>query len=127
MKHFKGFSSVIAINDAEGKLVKLADAVRWGWVLPGKSMSDFDLSSNEIPLGPNLQLDNFRQYLCYAATYRAPVGNYVIQRFGVGTGVKPPTTADTQLQAQVNLVAPDNAQLNTKLVDTTSYPSPYYS
>jgi len=127
VKHFTGFSSVIAVHDAEGKSVKLADAIRYGWITPGKAVAGFDLTGDEIPLGLNLQLDNFRQYLCYASTYRSPVGSYVLQRFGVGTGVRPPTTADTQLQAQVNLVAQDNPAFNTKLVDYVAYPSPFYA
>lgn len=127
MKHFKGFSSVTSVHDAEGKRVPLSKAVDYGWITPGKALPGWDLTSDEIPLGPNLQLDNFRQYLCYASTFRNPVSNYVLQRFGVGTGVTPPNTANTQLQAQVNLVAPDNAQLSTKLVDYVAYPSPYYA
>lgn len=127
MKHFKGFSSVIAVHDAEGKPVTLAKAVDYGWITPGKALPGWDITSDEIPLGPNLQLDNFRQYLCYASTYRSPVGNYVLQRFGVGTGVRPPTTADTQLQAQVALTAPDIPSYTTKLIDYVAYPSPYYA
>jgi hypothetical protein len=127
VKHFRGFSSVVGVKDAEGNTVKLADAIRYGWITPGKALPGWDLTSDEVPLGPNLQLDNFRQYLCYAATARSPIIQFAIQRFGCGTGVVPPTTANTQLLTQVPLVAPDSANYNTKLIDYVSYPSPFYA
>lgn len=125
MKHFKGFSSISAVHDRDGRLLSPYEVVDRGIVIPGKGEDGWGLGPNEIPLGPNLQLDNFRQYMAYAMTFRSPVSNYVIQRFGVGTGTLPPTTADVQLQNQVALVASDNPSATTKLIDYCSYPSPY--
>jgi len=125
VKHFKGYSSIYQVKDERGLILPASEVVDRGIAVPGAGESGWGLGPNEIPLGPNLQLDNFRQYMAYAMTFRAPVGNYVLQRFGVGTGTLPPTTADVQLQNVVPLVAPDSPTATNKLVDYCAYPSPF--
>jgi hypothetical protein len=105
-------------------LTKLVDR---GLVKPVRGAPGWGLTPDEIPLGHNLQLDNFRQYMAYAMTFRGPIGNYVLQRFGVGTGVTPPTVGDVQLQNAIQLVAPDNPNVGTKLIDYVAYPAPFYA
>jgi hypothetical protein len=127
VKHFKGYSSIYQVKDGDGRILLPSEIVDRKIAVPGSGESGWGLGPNEIPLGPNLQLDNFRQYMAYAMTFRAPVGNYVIQRFGVGTGTLPPTTADVQLQNQVPLIGADQPTLGTKLIDYVTYPSPFVS
>jgi hypothetical protein len=125
VQHFKGFSSIVGVLDRDGLPVNPWVAAERGWFPVGKAPADVKLGDDEVPLAVNLQLDNFRQYMAYAMTFRAPVGNYVLQRFGVGTGTAPPTTADVQLGNQIPLVASDNPSFNTRLVDYAQYPSPF--
>ena len=101
------------------------EAAERGWFPVGRVPDHVKLGIDEVPLACNMQLDNFRQYMAYAMTFRNPVNNYVLQRFGVGTGLLAPTASDVQLGNQIPLVATDNPLYNTKLFDSVSYQSPF--
>ena len=67
-----------------------------------KSMrAEWGLDKHEIPIGSNLFLANGRQCLAYAVGNRAPLSNYVIASFGVGTGTTPAKATDVALEAPV--------------------------
>jgi hypothetical protein len=54
-------------------------------------------------------VDNGRQLLAYAFGFRAPIENYTVQNFGVGTGFTAATVGDVALEAPVALASQSGA------------------
>jgi hypothetical protein len=117
----RGFLYCSGVKDAAGKSVPLADAVRYGWIRPGEVPDGFTLPDGAVPIGSNVFVDGGRQYAVYALAFRAPMQDYTLQRFGVGTGTRPPASTDTAL---VNPVA-FNSGAFTKLIDVADFPVPF--
>ena len=117
----KGFLTCIGVLDADGHEVSLQNAVRYGWLKPVKAPTGWDIGTDEVPLGSNLFLDAGRQYLAYAFGYKAPVSNYAVSYFGVGTGSATPNATDTALSNPVPLTG----QTYLQLVDTVDFPAPF--
>jgi hypothetical protein len=116
----KGFLTLKRIVDSEGKPVPLQKAVDCGWIKPySGSCLGFDIGRDEIPLGPNLWVDSGRQAMAYAFGLRSPITNYVVQKFGVGTGTATPNVSDTTLQNPILLTGG-----NTKAINGVDWPSP---
>lgn len=98
-----GAVSVSRIVDSTGKVVSSEDAIRYGWVQPCTDMVGWEVPPGEIPFGTNLFVDQGRQLLAYAFSFRSPIQNFVCQNFGVGTGTRPAATTDVALQAPIAL------------------------
>ena len=64
---------------------------------------------------------NMRQYLAYLFGYRAPVSNYVVANFGLGTGTQAPNVTDTALASPINFYN----NLPLKLINGVDFPEPY--
>lgn len=118
-----GFCSVTGAFSADGRQLDLAALAAAGVVRPGKCPAEFALPADELPLGYNLFLDNARQYVAYAMAFRAPVGDYVIQKFGVGTGNTPPNVGDVELQNRVEVTPGSGTYV--KFIDSVEFPAPF--
>ncbi len=117
----RGFLSCTGIKDAAGNPVDLKDAVRHGWLRPGEVPAGFDLAPGAVPLGSNLWVDGGRQYAVYALAFRTPAQSFTLQRFAVGTGVRPPSVTDVALVNPVNFAS----GLPYKQVDAVQFPAPF--
>jgi hypothetical protein len=117
----KGFVSVVGVHDGDGKHIPLQRAVDLGWIKPGKAQTGWGLSRDEIPLGPNLFVDNGRQLMTYLFGGRAPVSNYFCQRFGMGTGTTPAAVTDLALESSIDF----GGGVYTKLIDSVDFTAPY--
>ena len=89
----QGIVTIEKIVDSFGKEIPLEDAIRYGWVQRGAERA------------PNLFVDQGRQLLAYAFSFRAPIQNFVCSSFGVGTGTRPAKTTDVALQSPVALAS----------------------
>lgn len=105
----QGTVEITRIVDSFGKEIPIEKAIRYGWVHPGAVK------------GRNLFVDSGRQLLAYCFAFRAPIENYVCQKFGVGTGVRPASTNDVSLQAPVQLAS----GLYTGGLDSIDFLSPF--
>jgi len=102
----QGLLTVSRIVDAAGKPIPPQKAIEYGWITPEPGpFPGWGLDRSEIPLGRNLFVDQGRQLLAYAFSFRAPIQNFVCQNFGVGTGTRPAKTTDVALQAPVALAS----------------------
>lgn len=116
-----GFFTLESATDLQGRKIPARELVRRGVANKGRRPRGWGITDEEVPLGKNLFLDQGRQYLAFAFTFRAPIGSFVIQNFGVGTGTTPPTVADVSLENPILL---SNGQY-TKPIDGVDYPSPF--
>lgn len=117
----KGFCTIVGATDPDGRSIPLRKLVENGWVTPVRAPSGWGIGPDELPLGKNLFLDNARQYTAFSLTFRAPISNYTLQNYGVGTGLTPPTVADTSLENAVTL-----SNLSTIApIDGVDYPAPF--
>lgn len=89
----QGIVTISRIVDSFGKEIPLERAIRYGWVQPGAESA------------PNLFVDQGRQLIAYAFSFRAPISDYVCQNFGVGTGTTPAKVTDVALQSPVALAS----------------------
>lgn len=119
----KGFCSLVGATDGAGNAIKLSDVVRYGWATPVSKPTGFDIGDDEIPLGHNLFLDNARQYMAFAMAFRSPISDYVIQKFGAGTGTLPVNVSDVELQNRVEITPGSGTY--TKLIDGADFPAPF--
>lgn len=119
----KGFVTLAGITTADGKKLAPRKALEYGWVTTGFSRQPqgWGLDRDEVPLGHNLIVDQGRQCAAYAFGFRAPVANYVIGRFGVGTGVTVARVTDVSLEAPIIL----STGLLTKAVDVIDFVAPF--
>ncbi len=101
----EGLVTISRVMTDDGKEISTQKAVDYGWINPGTSRqpAGWDLERHEIVVGNNLFLDNGRQVLCYAMGGRAPIYNYVISQFGVGTGISAARVTDVALEAPITL------------------------
>lgn len=117
----KGFLYCTGVRDSAGKKIPLAKAVRYGWIRPGEVPDGFTLPKGAVPIGANLFLDGGRQYAVFALAFRAPAQSFTLQKFGVGTGVRPASATDVALVNPVAFVS----GLYTKNVDAVTFPAPF--
>jgi len=119
----RGFFSVSKLTDKSGKVVSATEAVAHGLIVPGKRPSRVfgKLDDGEVPLGENLFVDSGRQYALYAFAFKSPVSNYVIRKFGVGTGTTAASTGDVQLASPVTF----SSGSLYKDIDGISFPAPF--
>jgi hypothetical protein len=105
-----------------GKEISTQKAVDYGFIAPSKDQpAGWGLERHEVVVGNNLFLDQGRQVTCYALGFRAPIFNFTIQYFGVGTGLTPARVTDVALESPITL---NNAQ-TTKAIDTVDFLSPF--
>jgi hypothetical protein len=98
----KGLISVKEVHLADGTRISNQQAVDYGWIVPdSKPARGWGLGREEISLGQNLFLDNGRQMLAYCFGFRSPIDNYVLTKFGVGTGFTAPKVTDVSLEAPI--------------------------
>ena len=119
----KGLVTISGITLANGTTLSTQQAVDYGWICPaaGRQPRGWGLERHEIVVGANLFVDQGRQCACYALGGRAPVMNYTIQSFGVGTGLTPAKVTDVALQAPVTL----SNGTTTKAIDAIDFLSPF--
>lgn len=117
----EGLVTVSGITLADGKSLSTQQAVDYGWISPGRSVSGWGLDRHEVVVGSNLFLDQGRQIIAYCLGFRSPISNYTIQNFGVGTGLTPAKVTDVALQAPVTL----NNSSTTKAIDAIDFISPF--
>ena len=105
MSRPKGLVTVSGITTADGKIVPLQKAVDYGWIKPvsGRSPSGWGLQKEEVSLGENLFLDQGRQLMAYCFGFRAPVADYAVGKFAVGTGITTPAVTDVSLESPIYL------------------------
>ena len=101
----EGLITVSQITLADGKPMPLRKACDYGWITPERVPAGWDVGADEVCLGRNLFLDQGRQLLAYAFGFRAPIENYTVQNFGVGTGLTAATVTDVALEAPVVLAS----------------------
>lgn len=117
----QGFVSISKITLADGREISTQQAVDYGWIVAaGKQPSGWDLERHEVPVGENLFVDQGRQCVAYAMGFRAPITDYVISKFAVGTGITAPNVTDVALEAPIDL-----GGSVTKLVDVVDFVSPF--
>lgn len=117
MRPIIGFLFCTGVKDASGASVPLAQAARLGWIIPERGYDGI----GRAPIGPNLFVDGGRQYAIYSFAFRAPAQDYTIQKFGVGTGTRPPSSTDTALESPVAF----QGGAFTKAIDSIEFPAPY--
>ena len=101
----QGLLTVSKITDASGRDIPLDDAVRYGWLPKDaeKAPRGWGIGREEACLGKNLWTDSGRQILCYCLAFRSPIADYVLSKFGVGTGTTAAKTTDVALEAPARL------------------------
>lgn len=118
----KGFVTISKITLADGKELSTQQAIDYGWITSpaGRQPGGWGLDRHEVPLGCNLFVDNGRQLIAYAFGFRAPIQNFVCQKFGVGTGVTPARVTDVALESPLTLTTG-----LTKPIDTVDFLSAF--
>lgn len=117
-----GFVSLASVLTDDGRVMPAREAVSRGFIeVSGVDTHDWNLTPDEVALGPNLFTNQGRKYLAYAFGGRSPVSNYVCSKFGVGNGNRPTTVADTSLDSPIQLTA----GVTLKAIDGISYPEDY--
>ena len=101
----EGLITVSKITLADGKELPLRKACDYGWIVPTRTPGGWDVGADEVCIGQNLFLDQGRQLLAYAFGFRAPIENYTVQNFGVGTGLTAARVTDVALEAPVPLAS----------------------
>ncbi|MDD1733162.1 MAG: hypothetical protein LUQ53_04245 [Methanothrix sp.] len=101
----EGLITVSKITLADGKELPLRKACDYGWINPERTPGGWDVGQDEVCLGSNLFLDQGRQLLAYAFGFRAPIENYTVQKFGVGTGLTAARVTDVALEAAIPLAS----------------------
>lgn len=119
----KGYVTISGITLADGSLLTTQQAVDYGWIkaAPGRSPAGWGLEHHEIPVGPNLFLDNGRQLVAYTFGNRSTVSDYAVGKFGVGTGTTAARVTDTQLEAPITL----SSGQTVKAIDYVDFTSPF--
>lgn len=119
----KGFVTISKITLADGRELSTQQAVDYGWVagLKGGQPAGWGLQRHEIPLGHNLVVDQGRQCVAYAMGFRAPITDFTIGKFGVGTGLTAAKVTDVALEAAVALTG----GFTTKAIDLIDFVSPF--
>lgn len=114
----QGLITIDSVTDSSGRLRSTQYAVDQGWITPGMNQpAGWDLERHEVVVGFNLFTDQGRQAMAYAMGFRAPIEDYVITKFGIGTGVTAPSVTDVALEAPILLSG--NPTKNITLVDFT--------
>lgn len=118
----KGLVTISKITLADGKQLTTQQAIDYGWIREpaGRQPTGWGLERHEVPLGQNLFVDNGRQLVAYAFGFRAPIQNFVCQKFGVGTGVTTARVTDVALEAPITLTTG-----LTKPIDAVDYLSAF--
>jgi len=101
----EGLITVSKITLADGKELPLRKACDYGWITPERTPSGWSVGHDEACLGRNLFLDQGRQLLAYAFGFRAPIENYTVQKFAVGTGLTAARVTDVALESAVALAS----------------------
>lgn len=112
-----GTVSVSKITKADGSDLPLSEAVSLGIITP-KGYQEYD---GEVVIGENLFLDQGRQAMAYCMGFKAPISNYVVAAFGVGTGTTSPSSTDTSLEAPVAF----SSGLYTQPIDGVDFLTPF--
>ena len=99
-----GWVAIESIMGSDGKQVSIEKALQYGWITSKYATAD-QVRREALEGAPNLFVDQGRQLLAYAFSFRAPIQNFVCQNFGVGTGTRPAKTTDVALQAPVLLAS----------------------
>lgn len=125
-----GLVVLTGIKLANGQVVSTQKAVDYGWVVPetGRQPAGWDLQREHVVLGRNLFTDSGRQQLAYCLGARSPLDNFVITKFGVGTGTSVPRVTDTSLESPLTFYDPNGGTaptLSEKPVDTIDFPSAF--
>ena len=118
----KGLVSISEIRTADGNLVPFEKAIKYGWVgSPKKQPRGWGLNRDEFSLGENLFLDQGRQLMAFCFGFKAPVSNYAVGLYGVGTGITAPNTSDTALESPIAL----SSGAFTNQIDGVDFLSPF--
>lgn len=107
----EGLVTVSKITLADGKELPLRKACDYGLIMPERSPAGWDIGADEVCVGSNLFVDQGRQLLAYTFGFRAPVGDYACQKYGVGTGLTAAQVTDVSLQAPVALASQSGATI----------------
>jgi len=86
------------LTDGFGKDIPFDDARRYGWL---KELEVYKYQEDTH----NLFVDQGRQLLAYAFGFRAPIENYTVQKFAVGTGLTAARVTDVALESAVALAS----------------------
>ena len=118
----EGLITIVKVTLADGRDLSTQEAVERGLIAPSVKIqpAGWDLARHEVIVGHNLYLDQGRQCVAYAMGFRAPITDYVITKFGIGTGVTPPRVTDVALEAPILLSGNP-----TKNLDVVDYISPF--
>jgi len=99
----EGLITVSKITLADGAELPLRKACDYGFISPQRTPAGWDVGSDEVCIGKNLFVDSGRQLMAYAFGFRAPISDYTLQQFGVGTGLTAAQVTDVALEAPVPL------------------------
>lgn len=122
MRRPQGYLTVSKVYLADGSEISTQKAVDYGWILPSeKTPRGWGIERHEVPLGKNLFTDAGRQQLAYCFGFRSPIENYVVSKFGVGTGTSAPRVTDVSLEAPIQF--PDLSY--TKDIAGIDFPTPF--
>jgi hypothetical protein len=100
----QGWLSLSSVVDASGADVPVMEALRRGW-LKTDYVNPVFKSYDDLKDQRNLFLDQGRQLVAYCVGFRAPIENYTLQKFSVGTGVTPARVTDVALEAPIALAS----------------------
>lgn len=119
----KGLVTISSVLGADGKPVSLQKAVDYGWLCApeGRQPAGWGLDRDELVVGYNLFVDQGRQAMAYAFSGRATIANYVLSKFGVGTGTSAAKATDIALESPVAFYG----GAFTKAIDSITYPAPF--
>lgn len=115
----EGIVTLNKVTLEDGKVISVQEAVDRGFISGVKNVpSGWGVGRDEALLGKNLFLDNGRQLIAFLLGFRAPIQNYTIQNFGVGTGISAPNVADVNLEAPAFF---NSTQATVAPVDSIDY------
>lgn len=121
----EGFVTVSRFTGDDGRIYTPDEARQFGWIkdrfYAGRPPG-WGIGENELCLGPNLFTDAGRQLLAYCFGFQAPVSDYVVATYGLGTGSAAPKVTDVDLQNPLALASANGPR---KAVDGVVYNAPF--
>ena len=117
----QGLVTITSAVDHNGDKISVQRLVDRGALPNVKAPAGWGVDREEVCIGFNAPMLNMRQYIAYLMGYRAPVSNYAIGNFGIGTGTQAPASTDVALQSPINFYN----GTSIKPVASIDFPGPF--
>lgn len=125
MSNIQGLVSIKFTDSQTGKAVPYSKAVKYGWIAPFRQIpvkrDEWGVEKDDVVLGHNLFVAQGRQALAFLLGNQAPLSNYTLASFSVGTGTIAPMSTDVALGNPITL----SNGTTVKAIDGCDWPRPF--